>query len=310
MGVFLQSTEATPCGHVLQWKLTPKNPRADTRFMAAMAIVLPWKIAEDFQSFVKNTKLWPSIYKSVSCKKMGIKSSHWSCLKACFKCYTFCFTTFLVRPSTGAQQRHERAQKGKKKTFKWPCKIKVSSTRLKFRLYATLKTCDLQILGNAWKCLIGNLGKKKKRSFSSKKLNFVQSFVECKVSLADVRYWHYWTISSSIYGVSLYFIQRPDSKRKKKMRKEKKNWLNDRLPIRFGSTAARTRFKVLLDISRRVGFTTSSPSTQPTRTAATGPSQGMSETLSAAEAALMAATSGSLTPSTESRLQTSCVSWK
>jgi hypothetical protein len=26
MGVFLQSTEATPCGHFLKWKLTPKKP--------------------------------------------------------------------------------------------------------------------------------------------------------------------------------------------------------------------------------------------------------------------------------------------
>jgi hypothetical protein len=37
--------------------LPPENPPADTRFMAAMAMVLPAKIAEDFQSFVKNTKL-------------------------------------------------------------------------------------------------------------------------------------------------------------------------------------------------------------------------------------------------------------
>jgi hypothetical protein len=45
MGVFLQSTEATPGGHVLKWKLNPENPPAAT--------ALPWKIAEDFQSFVK-----------------------------------------------------------------------------------------------------------------------------------------------------------------------------------------------------------------------------------------------------------------
>jgi hypothetical protein len=80
-------------------------------FKAAMTMVLPWRIVEDFQTFVKTTKLWPSLLKSVSCKKMDSKSSHWSCLKACFKGYTFCFTTFLVRPSTGAQQSHERAPK-------------------------------------------------------------------------------------------------------------------------------------------------------------------------------------------------------
>jgi hypothetical protein len=112
-------------------------------FMAAMAMmVLPWKIFKDFQSFVENTKLWPSLYKSVSCKKMGSKSSHWSCLKACFKGYTFRSTTFLVRPSTGAQWSHERARR---RTFKWPWKTKVSPTSPKFclceilnQLYSTL----------------------------------------------------------------------------------------------------------------------------------------------------------------------------
>ncbi len=53
MGVFWQSTEVTPCGHLLKCKLTPENPPADTMFMAAMAMVLPCKIVEDFQSSVK-----------------------------------------------------------------------------------------------------------------------------------------------------------------------------------------------------------------------------------------------------------------
>jgi hypothetical protein len=90
MGVFLQSAEANPCGHHLKWKITPINPPADTMFMDAMSMVLPWKIVEDFQSSVKNTKLLPSLIKSVSCNKMGLKSSHCSCLKACLKGYTHC----------------------------------------------------------------------------------------------------------------------------------------------------------------------------------------------------------------------------
>ncbi len=57
MGVFLQSTEAMPRGNLLTWKLTPTSPPADTMFMAAMAMVLPWKIIENFQSFIRNTKL-------------------------------------------------------------------------------------------------------------------------------------------------------------------------------------------------------------------------------------------------------------
>ncbi len=123
MGVFLQSTEATPCGHVLKWKLTPENPPVDTMFMATMAMnmkkkILPWKITEDFQSFVKVTKLSPSLQKSVSCKKMGLMSSNCACLKACFKGYTLCFTTFLVRPSTRAQQSNEWAPKNDQMTLK------------------------------------------------------------------------------------------------------------------------------------------------------------------------------------------------
>jgi hypothetical protein len=47
------------------------------------------------QSFVKqNTKLRPLLQKRVCCKKMALKSSHWSYLKACSKGHTFCFTTF------------------------------------------------------------------------------------------------------------------------------------------------------------------------------------------------------------------------
>jgi hypothetical protein len=46
------------------------------------------------------------------------KRSHWSYSKACFKGHAFCFTTFLVRPSTGAQQTHERAPKNVQMTLK------------------------------------------------------------------------------------------------------------------------------------------------------------------------------------------------
>jgi hypothetical protein len=49
---------------------------------------------------------------------MGSKSSLWSCLIACFKGYTFSFTTFLVRPSAEAQQSHERAPKTVQMTLK------------------------------------------------------------------------------------------------------------------------------------------------------------------------------------------------
>jgi hypothetical protein len=180
MGVFLRSTEATPCGHLHKWKLTPENPPADTMFIAAMAVVLPWKIVEDIQSFVKYTKLWPSLQKSVSCKKMSLKSSQWSCLKAWFKSYTFCFTTFLIRPSTGARRSHERAPK------KRPNELEGS------------KFCQ-QVQGFVcvppWRRVTFKFSEMRKNAsevtlvprnfFFLKILNFVQSFVQCKVSLAD-----------------------------------------------------------------------------------------------------------------------------
>jgi hypothetical protein len=101
-------------------KAYPENPPADTMFMAAMAMVLPLKIVEDFQSFVKKKiRHFEPHFKSLYlAKKIGLKSSHWSSLKACFKGYTFCLTTFLVRPSTGAQRGHERPQKNVQMTLK------------------------------------------------------------------------------------------------------------------------------------------------------------------------------------------------
>jgi hypothetical protein len=46
-----------PADIFLNESLPPENPPADTIFMAAMAMVLPEKIVEDFQSFVyKKTK--------------------------------------------------------------------------------------------------------------------------------------------------------------------------------------------------------------------------------------------------------------
>jgi hypothetical protein len=38
-------------------KAYPRNPPVDTMFMAVMAMVLPLKIVEDFQSFVKKKKI-------------------------------------------------------------------------------------------------------------------------------------------------------------------------------------------------------------------------------------------------------------
>ena len=58
-----------------------------------------------------------------------------------------------------------------------------------------------------------------------------------------------------------------------------------------------------------VGLATSRPSTSATRAAPTGLSNGQPEIIRAAEAPLMASTSGSLAPSADSTLPTICVSW-
>ncbi len=149
-------------------------------FMAAMAMVPPWKIVEDFQNFVKNTKLWPSLQTSVSCKNMGSKSSHWSCLKACFNDYTFCFTTFLVRPSTRAQQSHDRAPKYVQMT------LKDISFVNKFKVLFVCIPEDVRP-SNFEKCLKmpQRVTLVPKTIFCLKILNFVQSYVGFKVSLAD-----------------------------------------------------------------------------------------------------------------------------
>jgi hypothetical protein len=171
MGVFLQNSEAIPYGHLFKWKLTPENPTGDTIFMAAMAMVLPWRIVEDFQSFVKSTKLWPSLYKSVFCKKMGLKGSHWSCLKACFKGYTFCFATLLVRPTTGAQQSHERALKNVLMT------LKDQSFVNKFKVSFVCNPEDV------WPSNFGKCVKKASEETLYQKIFFLQHFLNmCKVS--------------------------------------------------------------------------------------------------------------------------------
>jgi hypothetical protein len=53
--------------------LTPKNPPTDTMFMAAMAMVLPWKIAEDFQSYVKKYQTLTLTLKMCILQENGFK---------------------------------------------------------------------------------------------------------------------------------------------------------------------------------------------------------------------------------------------
>jgi hypothetical protein len=47
---------------------------------------------------------------------MGFKSSHWFCLKACCKGYTFCFTTFLARVLERSKAMNKAQNKKKKRS--------------------------------------------------------------------------------------------------------------------------------------------------------------------------------------------------
>ncbi len=130
-------------------KAYPQNPPSNIMFMPAGATVLPWKIVEDFQSFVKKIQNFDPHFKNLYLsKKIGIKSSHWSCLKACFKGYDSVLQHFW----SDQQLKHrkamnERAPKNVQMTLK--NEIKVSSTSSDFRLCASVEMCDLHISGNA-----------------------------------------------------------------------------------------------------------------------------------------------------------------
>ncbi len=74
-GVFMKSTEATPCEHFSKWKLTPKKPPCGHHVHGRRGHGSPvknrWRL-----KFVKNMKLRASLKKSGSCRKMGLKSSN------------------------------------------------------------------------------------------------------------------------------------------------------------------------------------------------------------------------------------------
>ena len=79
--------------------------------------------------------------------------------------------------------------------------------------------------------------------------------------------------------------------------------------IRMASRVpAMRRSRSDLSISAKVGLAMNWPSTRPTRTAATGPFQGMSEIIMAADAALMARMSNGFSASAESEYMMICTS--
>ncbi len=132
---------------------------------------------------------------------MGFKSSHWSCLKAWFKGYTFCFTS-LARPSTGAQQSHWTSLKKRSNDFETS----------KFRQQVQNFVCV-----PPWRCVTFKFGEIIKidpkvtlvLNFSFVKIsNFLRSFVECKVSLADgIYYPSQPSVEAGVQGSTLLLVE-------------------------------------------------------------------------------------------------------
>jgi hypothetical protein len=115
---------------------------------------------------------------------MGLKSSHWSCLKACFKGYTFCFTTFLVRPSTGAQRGHERPRKKRSND------LERSKFRQQVRSFGFVHPWS-RVTFKFWELLKNGseVALVPKKIFSKKMWTWCQVVWSAKVSLADGTFW-------------------------------------------------------------------------------------------------------------------------
>jgi hypothetical protein len=135
---------------------------------------------------------------SVSCKKNGLNTSHWSCWKACCKGYTFCFTTYLVRPSTGVQLSHEQDPKKRSNDLERSkfCQQVQSFVyeppwrRVTFKFWEIVKNASEVTLVP--------------KNIFLQILNFVQSFVECKVSLADGSLLHSSTDANLYFPLATY----------------------------------------------------------------------------------------------------------
>ncbi len=184
MGVFLQSKEATPCRHHLKCKLTPKTPcrhHVHRRNGHGSPIKNSWR----FSKFLKNYETLNLTLKICFLQEINqFKGLTLVLLESLYKYYMFCFT-FLVRPSSGAQQSHERAPKENVQMTLKLWKIEVSWTSSKVRFCAYLQTCTWP--SNFWEMPknASEITVVPKNIIFLKILNFVQSFVECEVSPAD-----------------------------------------------------------------------------------------------------------------------------
>jgi hypothetical protein len=146
MGVFWQSTEATPCGHLLKWKLTPENPPRTPCSWPPW----PWfsheRLLKHFKVLKKIQKNVDPHFKNVYLARKWIWRAH---VGLVWKLDSRATHSVLQKFWLDNLLGHSKAMNKPQKKFKRPWKIKVSSTSSKFCLCASLKSCDLQNLRNA-----------------------------------------------------------------------------------------------------------------------------------------------------------------
>jgi hypothetical protein len=133
-----------PPAYIFVSESLPQKPPADTMFMAAMTMALLWKIVEGFQSFVKKIRNFDPHFKNLYLATTWVWRAH---IGLVWKLVSRATHSVLQNFWSDHLLEHSKAMNEPQKTFKWPWKIKVSPTSSKFCSCASLKTCDLQILG-------------------------------------------------------------------------------------------------------------------------------------------------------------------
>jgi hypothetical protein len=145
VGVFLKSIQATPCGHYSKWKLTPEN------LLWTSCPWLPWpwfscekslkilKVVWEVWNFERHFK---NLYLAGRCVWRAQIGLVWKLVsRATHSVLQIYYSHYLLK--------HRKAMNEPRKMFKWPWKFQVLLASSKFCLWASLKMCDLQILGTA-----------------------------------------------------------------------------------------------------------------------------------------------------------------
>ncbi len=148
--------------------------------MAAMAMGLLWKIVEHFQNFVKNRKLLPSLLKKCILQENGSKELTFILSESLFQgLHILCYNIFgqtihwsTAKPWTSPKKLSNDLERSKFRQQVQSFVCVPPWRRVNFKFWEMFKNASEVTLVS-------------KNIYFLKILNFVQSFVECEVSLAD-----------------------------------------------------------------------------------------------------------------------------